>query len=200
MIQWCWMPLDLPSVPDALVSQALEVLQDLDVPSTISTSHVNGTNDPFYQRRLWKDGIEIENVRLTRKHIGTEFQDWVVKYLIADYLEASVSTTLSDGIMGPHTDRERDFVLIYLIDPGGPEVKTNFWRIKGESLHQPRKSFVDDYNRLELVESAHFPTRSWVALNSRILHSVENIVHARTAFQVSMRDQSQLDLMLKNQL
>jgi hypothetical protein len=72
------------------------------------------------------------------------------------------------------------------MEPGGPNVTTNFWKEQGYSVHREMKSFGCDYSQLELLHTEQWPLRTWILLNTNVLHSVENLDKQRIQFQVSL--------------
>jgi hypothetical protein len=70
-----------------------------------------------------------------------------------------------------------------LIDPGGDNVRTVFYREHGHPVERHsawgNPTRCDDYNDLVEIDSVKFPVGQWVLLNTGILHGVENITGSR---------------------
>jgi hypothetical protein len=94
--------------------------------------------------------------------------------------------------LGAHTDRVRDYTLIYVVKKGGPKVRTNYWQEKGHPLVRERYLWLDDYRKLDLIESADFGVGKWVLNNSQIIHSVDNLEEHRITFQLSIENNEKL--------
>lgn len=98
------------------------------------------------------------------------------------------------SLSGPHTDRSRDWVLIYLLQAGGPDHVTVFYRELGHPLIRPRHTAVNHYGSLTVLSRLQVPLRRWTLMNTRVLHSIENISQGRYAIQVSVQDHTALTL------
>lgn len=86
----------------------------------------------------------------------------------------------------PHTDRSRSFLLMYLLDTGGNEVETVFYRRRGsDQLVLPPDSYEHDYQTLDVVHKITVPARTWTLINTSVLHSVENMQSIRFGYHLS---------------
>lgn len=86
-----------------------------------------------------------------------------------------------------HTDYLRDSQLLYITDPGGPNVETHWFIEPGEPLIRPWKlamHCIDDTRHFEKVCSTVLKPNTWYYFNTAILHSVTNMVSERVAFSV----------------
>jgi len=177
----------LPPVPQEFVDLAAK-----DDPSVLGEAYSSSTfeygKDPIYVRKL-KDssGNPITHVGSYRYRMPQPFVDWCEANITRNGYEwgCSVSTKY-EGALGPHTDRSRDFALLYVVDPGGSNVRTTFWQEHDKPLVRERFLWVDDYSRLKLVEAADFGVGRWLLLNGQVLHSVENLERHRITFQLSI--------------
>jgi hypothetical protein len=157
-------------------------------------------NVGYIDREYLKHG-QVEKTR--RQHvfsIGTEFEQWVANNIHPFAYEAGLSVSVPKHLtfQGPHCDLRRRYVLNYIIDCGGENVRTQWWREKGYPLERVHESgpegmgfWVKDYANLELIDDVVFGTGIWVLLNPKILHSVENITGYRTFLTVSLPDMAQ---------
>jgi len=162
-----------------------------------ATSYDPGKN-PRLNRKILRPGkTELEySVRTPRYELGEEFNQWLRENVFTGFGETvvAISHQGNNGSFGPHTDRWRNYVLIYTIDPGGPNVRTAFWKEKYYPELRNRGSFINEYTNLTEVDSVIMKKGQWVILESRILHSVENIEGIRINFQISIdRDLSELE-------
>jgi len=90
---------------------------------------------------------------------------------------------------GAHTDKIRNYVLICNLTTGGPDAELCFWQEKQHSLIREEDVLARGrYNDLILIDSVRIPPMLWYIINSRILHSVENLESPRINLQVSYVD------------
>jgi len=95
-------------------------------------------------------------------------------------------TTPGRQRLGPHCDMTRNWVMIWLIETGGSEHRTVFYRQRSTGILQGGANYhVDDYSDLEEIASMQVPCGAWTLLNACVLHSVENIVQGRCALHIS---------------
>lgn len=171
--------LDLPAVPPGLLTEAGEV--DRTVTST-------GTHDRILTLR---DGsnLPISRHLYQRFPVDVALQNWVRQNVIEQWCNIGVSHT-APPCLAPHMDRTRFYTLQYVIDRGGDHVQTVFYKAASEDLKiDPANLYFDDYRQLEPVASYTAQLGEWYLLNTRYIHSVENITGRRTLFQIGlMRD------------
>lgn len=192
--------LNCPQPPQQFIDLAL-TMDPEQWGSKSASNYYKPTKDPIARRKLNKNGTEPRSIRMPRFDMPPEFAQWVRDNITDKFQEASVvlSDVGNDGGLGPHTDRRRDYSLMYVIKSGGPDVRTYFWHQQGQELIRNRFTFIDDYDTLDLVDEANFVEGKWFIMNNRILHSVEHIQDRRLAFQISIdTDISDIDKFYAN--
>jgi hypothetical protein len=145
----------------------------------------------FVHRRLknWEDYDYAAAANIRTKN--DQFKKWVVDNISNDFVDAGINYTvvvekpkgLKKVSTGAHTDITRDFTLIYLLQTGG-DAPTVFWQEEGKSLLRPPKTQGTDFKVLKEVDRITIPLHTWCIIDSRILHSVENLEKNRVALQV----------------
>ena len=70
--------------------------------------------------------------------------------------------------LGPHTDRSRAWVKIYVITGGSDDHRTVFYKEKncGE-LSRPLRLVIDEYDSVQEIGSIQLPDRTWILLRTR---------------------------------
>ena len=192
---WYYKILDLPQLPVELETQVwnrycdpeltqYRITSDSYLSNRTDLAHKPGPGDVVGKR----NGIIFPNGRGSRYSVPATVEDWVKHNIATDYNDAGIYVIFGDQYhtVLPHTDQTRVFSLLYLLEPGGNDVHTNFWKEQGHSVHREMKSFGCDYGQLELLHTEQWPLRTWILLNTNILHSVENLTRHRVQFQVSL--------------
>ena len=184
---WTHQVLSCPPPPQQFVDLALAADPSLYKNSTRYNYYKPG-KDPHAVRQLTKQGDSIQMVRIPRYVVGDEFDQWVRDNLITDFTAATIAISQhgNGGSLGPHADRWRNFVLLYLVQNGGDHARTNFYQQQGQPLIRDKFAIEDDYDSLQLIDSFQIPLNQWVLLNGRILHTVEQIDTVRIAFQIEL--------------
>lgn len=148
---------------------------------------LHGLHEKYKDRIVLKDGKQVGFTFHYYQELNEDFTNWCHKNIHPEAFDCGIR--FCDGHRGPylapHTDIKRDIAIMYLLDPGGEDAKTVWYQEKGEELVRGRKVHANDFSKLDIVESTMFPTNTWVALNTLILHGVENVTGVRTAFQLS---------------
>lgn len=163
----------LPPVPAELIQYSLDMDQ-----------FFYGGNPA---RKLLRNGVEFE-AGLNRRHdLNPALDDWIRKNVISDWHDAGYSRT-TGPCHGPHIDRSRFFTLQYIIDPGGDNVATVFYRSRTQKLDmEPGWFYINNYDQIESIEHQFIPAGVWVLLNARNhIHSVENIQTTRVSIQIGL--------------
>lgn len=111
---------------------------------------------------------------------------WVDQNLPRGYtsIDATWSTAGLDNLR-VHTDRGRDYGMFYLLDTGGDNVVTTFYREKDHPIVRDRTVTVYDYDRLDVLDSVVFEKHRWIMLYNRVLHNAANITRNRLYIQLS---------------
>lgn len=89
----------------------------------------------------------------------------------------------------PHTDGIRNYLLYYVTDEGGDDVRTSWWRKKDtqELVLKPATHFFN-FNNLELYKSVRIPLNKWVLMETRVAHSVGIMSRQRTGMSIGLLD------------
>ena len=123
-----------------------------------------------------------------RSRVTNEMVDWVTSNITSDAISIDIAVTnmkSTSSQMHPHTDSTRVWTLMYILESGGPEHRTVFYKHRDPTLIlQPRMNFT--YDEVIEVDSIQIPLRTWVIINAQEIHSVENIPDTRIAFQIGM--------------
>jgi hypothetical protein len=116
--------------------------------------------------------------------------DVVSRFNILYQTQFSLDNTPSTHIV--HTDRLRLTALNYIIDTGGSDVVTSWYKEEGMNLHRLQKtpgsqsdSGAVDYKNLQLLESVNLEKNTWYIIDTRILHDVDNITGTRKSISIS---------------
>jgi hypothetical protein len=193
---WFYKVLDLPPVPEQLETAALALLPDL-TDEIKSYGHLadvrkaqgfnSKSNHMSITRKIIKDGKQISHAPNLAADLDQDAVRWAKANIAEDFLHIQLSWTPKNRReSGAHSDATRNYTLIYLLDPGGDNVITTFYKEKDQPLHRPNKTFVDYYSLLDKVASVRIKPRTWTVLNSTILHGVENIERPRYAIQIGL--------------
>ena len=185
-----------PPPPQKFIDLAQTGNRSLFGPEPESANYEPGKN-PRLNRVLIKPGQDNPepSVRNPRYELGPEFNDWLKKNIFSSFDETVVSIShKGDGrSFGPHTDRWRRHVLMYIVDSGGPNATTTFWKEKYYPTIRDGGVTINNYTNLVKIDSVALKAGQWVILQSRTLHSVEHIDDIRIAFQISINDLSELE-------
>jgi hypothetical protein len=195
---WYYKILDIPELPKDLEDQVWALYNDP------NKKHFNTHENDEYHNAIRPDlqnrprladaktklnGTVLETVRSHRYHLPQPVHDWVVSHFGDQYTDLSLSVTDNSPtktILIPHTDCTRESLIIYTLDQGGDDVELKFWQENNEPLHREMRTFPDNYDRLKQINSVKWPSRTWVILNTNIIHSVENIQSRRIQIHMGL--------------
>jgi len=180
-ITWCWKQLhELPAVPLQFEQQFNEYLnQPLFLKWAESTRTITKPN-----------GTNVSNINYSRLKLSPELEAWVQDNICSEFIHSAISVSDPGGVTdthGPHVDGSRDVTLMWIHQTGGPAVDTVFWEVAGEPLVSAgRGKWLDTYSDLTEYTKVRFQPNTWYMLNTRIMHSVENLQSPRIVLQVSL--------------
>jgi hypothetical protein len=98
----------------------------------------------------------------------------------------------------PHTDNHhRTHNLHWMINPGGQNVTTTWYRLAGQDLIAPKGLFKMSLEGLEPVHTTVWPAGTWGVFRANILHSVGIITEPRISFSVGFNNQALFELLIE---
>lgn len=175
MNDYFFQPIDLPPLPERFVQEALiEERTDLIVTST--------------DRHIEDKGGRYRNARLQRWRLGQDLASWLQSQGIHGFKDVSVQTINQGDTLGPHTDSWQSCKLFYLLQPGGANVETIWYRQPGKDLIRKKFLLIDNTTDLEVVHRMVIPPLQWGFINVQIIHEVRNITACRETFVASFDD------------
>jgi len=189
---WLYKYIDAPQLPADLEAKVLALYQDPDREARRinSNSYADAMKPDLAGRLHPKDVVAVRNGKSYRNSRGfrytlaQEVLDWIHQHLTDQYTDCGLSVIHGpDGLLAPHTDQTRRFAVLYTFDAGGPEVRTVYHQEQGHSVERELRVFGTDYSRLTQVHAVQFPLRTWVIMNTNVLHSVENLISDRVQIQ-----------------
>jgi hypothetical protein len=192
---WLYKFIDAPQLPPELEDVVLALYHNPDRESQrINSNSYANDMKPDLAGRLHpkdviaiKDGKSYRNSRGFRYTLDQQVSDWIHQHLSDQYTDCGLSVIHGpDGLLAPHTDQTRRFAVLYTFDTGGADVKTAFYQEDGYPVERELREFGTDYDRLKEVHAVQFPLRTWVIMNTNVLHSVENLVSDRVQIQFGL--------------
>lgn len=191
---YTWLPLPLlPHPPEEFVVMAKSAAMEL-LDKYNHNVLERKFDSKFTNRVLEKNGVKYNSRSLAGAKLGPEFEHWIKNNIVEDFIEAGVRISLGNNteIHGVHTDgvlKGAPLVkLNYYVELGGDNVVTSFYQEIDQPLERrvnlPDVLTVNNYNNLRLIEQTVFAKSLWTALNTNVLHGVENITGHRINFTV----------------
>lgn len=121
-----------------------------------------------------------------------EFENWVKENIWHDIVDAGVNYTTIDSTdqvpmsSGGHTDKIRNYILLYPLLMGGDDTRTVFWQEQGHPLIRPPATDAEDGSKLIMKDWITLPQNCWTMVSGNVIHSVENLYTTRITLQVSL--------------
>jgi len=176
--------LDLPVIPNNLLNE--EFIPEM------------GTNDIGYGAEHFKHGIKLEPCSywfssVKNKELISWLQENVPAFKPLSNILYQQTYHKTGGYHIVHSDIRRSFALNYMIELGGDNVLTTWYREKGKPLKRfktvsGRQSDVGyiDYANLEILESVKFEKNKWYIISTNILHDAGEIKGLRKSITISI--------------
>jgi hypothetical protein len=159
--------LNLPKIPHTVITSLLEQNPDLGNYSYVC--------EPAY------DGI----AHFSSYTIDVSALSWFKENNLDSYFWNI--QTLKDGTnLNAHRDDRRTHVIMYIIDPGGEDVKTCFYRKLLNKEYEPIKPIPKE--ELELAHEEVLEAGNWYKLSVQDIHSVENLQSTRLCLTRQLPD------------
>lgn len=187
-----WIPLPhLPNPPQHFVELARKLCYEDQ--GRNDCAPLQGDSGYRDRKLTMVDGEEVPTRFQKGYTMGEEWDEWVRKNITKNFFETGVRCSYGPPMHGAHSDAPPKWKLYYLIDRGGEDAVTSFYKEKGQPIERPISTpgqlfHVNDYRNLEMIDSVKLPLNQWVLLNVTILHGVENLgtdmrIHLAVAFE-----------------
>jgi len=133
-----------------------------------------------------RNGVPVPNTVWTRHTIDPLVMDWARQNISTEFHAMGLNCcgTETGGVGIPHTDRTRNWTLMWVTETGGPNVATVFWQEHEHDVSREPGYYPQSYNNLTELESHVFVPNRWVLINGNIIHSVENLQSVRKSVQI----------------
>jgi len=152
------------------------------------TQKIVDTQDLLYYVTNVGRTLSSNYKKYPRTALVPELETWLKENITDTATEYALSVSIIEpGVdtLLPHTDRMRNYTLMYLLNGGGENHRTVFYKHRDPNLIIERKKNYP-YSDLVEVDSIVVPLRTWTLLNAQQIHSVENIPGMRLALQLSL--------------
>jgi hypothetical protein len=116
-----------------------------------------------------------------------ELVEWISNNITKDYLAINLQISCNGKMLIPHIDEIRNIALNYLIDQGGDNVETVFYKPLQQYKDfdiKPLMAFPLD--RIEKIYSEIILNNQWHCLDVQTIHSVINLAPGRKRIAVSI--------------
>lgn len=181
--------LQLPKIPEELETKIIKL-------PTLGVEPVSVARDKsYYDRILTKNENSYKSNRTFRYPLAhvPEVKTWIDHNIMRSWHEADVNMINRESpSLGPHCDLGVSHRLLYLLETGGENVETVWWQELGKNIYPDLGHWVADYNQLVELERISLKKRQWYLIDTRVLHSVENLETDRVAIQISMKSCQEL--------
>jgi hypothetical protein len=190
-----WLPMaHLPDPPEIFTQRASDLLGRTDLPNIVDQMKLA----PYRVRSVQRKGTIVQSRSQKGRDMGADWEQWVRENIVDDFIETGlrVSEPVSDT-HGAHTDPLRKWKLYYLLERGGDNAVTCFYKEKGHPVVRDLNDEMivcNNMDELELIEQVTWPMKQWVLINTMVIHSVENIQGYRYNFTISIPPQDLRDL------
>jgi hypothetical protein len=139
-----------------------------------------------YRPIRMNDGQLIRDMTYNRIKLSEEFIEWFKTEIFEEPLHHYTIQSFHNGMMHSHTDGTRgDFILSYLIESGGENIKTHWWKENSKPIVREKSLHIMNFQNLEKLHEIEFSLNQWNLVDSRIIHSVDYTEIRRTAFCIA---------------
>jgi len=183
---------DLPHPPEHLIQQALELVY-----GEAPVKRLAIRSSVFKNRTIIQNGQTKKPIISRRYDVSAEFRKWIEENIAEKFRETSICCAEPNDSHwhAAHTDWSRDYLLIYVLQPGGDDCRTCWYDVpdptvikKDTTWTRRRKpqTWVENYDDLVLADHIKMPVRGWTIINVTTMHGVENITQDRVSIHVGL--------------
>jgi hypothetical protein len=217
--------LDLPELPQEFETECRDAVYDrLGLDIIIQRAGFDFSKDSTTVKKLSRDDVIAYKKYVDTYQDSPKYVEWydlskrricaIKRYpfssSLMNYIEESIFKGISEvneiqighqlwfggEVIWPHTDGIRDCLLMYILDEGGTNVTTSWWKEKEKEINQSPDTHLFKFRNLDRYDSVRIPTGKWCLMNNTVIHSVENIVSDRISLTIGLRN-FEVDLLIK---
>ena len=174
-----------PTIPEYLLTDLSEY-KDEEIQWEGKGLRVASNNVHSYKNSLYK-----------RWTISSTLEKWIKENINCNFNQLGlqkIDPINEDRKLLVHCDKEpRRWTILYMLDLGGDDVYTHFYKEKNKSLVRNFGEVTNRLDDLEHLASTKFDRYSWVLLNGLILHDVDIISRPRIAITGSIWSDNPFD-------
>jgi len=177
----------IPALPDNLIAELLDYIYKSDL-SQLNTSWW-AKDEKYQNRRVKINEVEYTSSKGILIDLQPKLLDFIHNNITRDYLKsAAIITDRVSPVWGAHTDTTRRFLILNIIEPGGPNVITRWYQEKDKPVFRFEKPNVTplDYSNLIELEKVCYPTNRWILMETKVIHDIQNIMSDRIAINVGL--------------
>lgn len=176
--------LNFPPIPEMLLSE--EIIPEI------------GTDDIGYGGEHFKNGEQLKPCSYWFSEIkNKELRSWLWKNVPGTKMVSRMTYQQAHHPTGGHhvvhSDILRSYAINYMIELGGKDVYTSWYKEKDKPLTRIKKNgngqsdtgYIN-YNDLELLDTVKFEQGKWYIMATNILHDVGKIVGSRRSITISV--------------
>ena len=181
MYDWYYKFVDLPHIPEELIVESYKSIENWDTDKNFwwwpkSAQEVDTV-----------DGQTKNSVGFIQFNLPQHITQWFVdNIVVSGYNNIKIVSNTDGDHKGAHTDKTRDYVLMYLLSTGGYDSQTIWFSEKDKPLIRERKERCHDYTLLTELARVTIPLRKWIIINSRIMHGIDKIISKRESFHIGL--------------
>jgi hypothetical protein len=170
--------LDYPPLPEDMKQEILQLVETSPVPMCeilLDGPHMAATD---WSKELGLPLTEMDK-NTCKFHViepSERIKEWVHQNIPEKVRKIHINALIQGTHLVPHIDEIRTRAINYVIDLGGPNVMTNFYRIKRNYKHltaSPR-TYIPR-SKLQRIEQICVEQERWIALAVNHIHDVRNI-------------------------
>jgi len=185
----CWKVVDLPAVPEKLVTAQLE--------SMIKKNQIFHI-DPKHRDITYSKERRCFSTEYYAYGLDGSLKDWLIKHIHDDFCHdwptGAVRTCPGPNnstTMTAHTDH-RDWKLMYVMRSGGDQAKTVFWREPGIPFLRPKDVGLPripaNQDNLVIASTVDCDAGQWYLINGGVLHGATGVTGERSVIHVAFDD------------
>jgi hypothetical protein len=151
-----WMPIEgLPHPPQHFIDRAIQFANEGSEGKrkNMNTAYYPGGVETHVDRSVTLEGETYSSRYQVGYELGEDFDQWVRENIVSDFVNATVRRSEGKSpLHGAHIDNSRRWAIWYMLERGGEDSRTRFYKLPGHPTEWPLEHRVFN-NMDELVES-----------------------------------------------
>ncbi len=167
---------DYPVLPEFIKQEILEIVDSNPVVCEVLLPQIKENIDWSKNLGLPLSEVDKHTSNFLVYDVSENISNWISKNIPEKYKQININSIVNGTHLVPHIDEKRTRAVNYVIETGGSNVITSFYKVKKKYQHleATTRTYIPRH-KLTTIEKITIKKESWHSLAVQNIHDVRNI-------------------------